>query len=421
MNQATFPPVPDQMDAILRGVQDAHVPAELEVKLKRSRETSTPLRVKVGFDPTAPDLHLGHTVVMHKMRVFQRLGHHVTFLIGDFTALIGDPSGRTATRPPLTRDQINQNAETYKAQVFKILDPHKTAVRFNSEWLAPLGFEQLIRLASHVTVAQMLEREDFKARLADRRPLSLHEILYPLSQAYDSVALNADVEMGGSDQLFNLMLGRDLMRAHGQEPQVILTTPLLEGTDAAPGGRKMSKTYGNFVGVQEPPDTQVLKLMGISDDLMWRYQELLSDRSSQDLAALKDRTSRGEDHPRDVKLALARELVTRFHGADAAQAAINAYLALADGDALPPDTPSRSVTFSGEGIPGSQLVVELGWAKSRREAEQRIKQGALRSRVAGTGPWATAQERQTLSWPPESNLEVRFGKRDYACVRRTPA
>ncbi|MEW5853091.1 MAG: tyrosine--tRNA ligase [Myxococcota bacterium] len=417
MASVTFPPVEEQLSTLLRGVVDVHVKSELESKLTRSREQGRPLNIKVGFDPTAPDLHLGHTVVMHKMRQWQRLGHRVTFLIGDFTALIGDPTGRSATRPPLTREEIAKNAETYKAQVFKILDAERTVVRFNSEWLGKLSFEDIIRLASNVTVAQLLEREDFKTRMAERKPLSLHEILYPLSQAYDSVALEADVEMGGSDQLFNLMMGRDLMRARGMEPQCILTMPILEGTDAEPGGRKMSKSYGNYVGVNEPPDTQVLKLMGINDALMWRYYDLLSDLSTDEIAAKRRDVEAGRVSPRDAKAALAMEIVTRFHGTDAASQAWQSYEKLASGESLPDDAPLKTVKLEGETIAASQLAVELGFAKSRREAGERIKQGALRHRPRG-GAWQTAGERDAITLKPGDELEVRYGKRDYARVRR---
>ncbi|MBI5498575.1 MAG: tyrosine--tRNA ligase [Deltaproteobacteria bacterium] len=415
---ASFAPVEEQLATLLRGVVDVKVESELRDKLTRSARDGRPLIVKAGFDPTAPDLHLGHTVLLHKMRQFQRLGHQVVFLIGDFTALIGDPTGRSATRPALTPEEVQKNAVTYKEQVFKVLDPERTVIRFNSEWLQPLTFADIIRLCGQVTVAQMLEREDFKTRLAEQRPLSLHEILYPLSQAYDSVALKADVELGGKDQLFNLMLGRDLMRTRGMEPQVILTGPILEGTDADPGGRKMSKSYGNYVGVSEPPDAQVLKLMGISDALMWRYYELLSDLSTAEIAALRARVEGGQEHPRAAKLALCRELVTRFHGAPGATAALEAYEGLARGDALPPDAPVKTVHVPDGGIAPAQLVVELGFARSKREAGERIRQGALRWRTGDSGEFKAADERTPMEWAAGTELQVRYGKRDYARVRR---
>lgn len=418
MTTRNFAPVEEQLQTLLRGVVDVHVEAELRAKLTRSHQTGTPLIIKAGFDPTAPDLHLGHTVLLHKMRQFQRLGHQVVFLIGDSTALIGDPSGRNATRPPLTPEEIAVNAVTYKQQVFKVLDPDLTSVRFNSEWLQPLTFSDLVRLCSNVTVAQMLEREDFKNRMAERRPLALHELLYPLTQAYDSVALKADVELGGKDQLFNLMLGRDLMRSRGMEPQCILTVPILEGVDAEPGGKKMSKSLGNYVGVSESADQQVLKLMGISDNLMWRYFELLSDLSSSEIAARKGQVERGEAQARAVKLQLARELVTRFHGDAAATAALAAYEGLARGDTLPADAPHKTVVVPEGGIQPAQLAVELGFSKSKREALERIKQGALRHRVGEAGEFITADDKTPIDWAAGSELQVRFGKRDYARVTR---
>jgi len=418
MTRIEFPSVDEQLQTLTRGVVEIKVLEDLRKKLERSRSTGTPLIIKVGFDPTAPDLHIGHTVVMHKMRQWQRLGHQVVFLIGDFTALIGDPTGRSATRPALTVEDVEKNAETYKQQVFKVLDPEKTQVRFNSEWLRPMKFEDIIRLASHITVAQMLEREDFKNRMAERKPLALHEFLYPLSQAYDSVALKADVEMGGGDQLFNLMMGRDLMRAYGMEPQCIMTMPILEGTDAEPGGRKMSKSYGNYVGIHETPDAQMLKLMGISDALMWRYYDLLSDKSTAEIAADKQAVADGKVTPRDAKLTLAKEIIGRFHGAAGAAQAVTSYESLAKGDTLPADAPLKTVVFGDEGIPADKLVVELGFSKSRREAQERIKQGALRYRVGSIGPWVTAQERATVSLSTSEELELRYGKRDYARVKR---
>lgn len=411
-----IPPAKTQLEELLRGAQDVQVVQELEAKLDRAHRTGTPLVIKAGFDPTAPDLHIGHTVLLSKMRQFQRLGHRAVFLIGDFTALIGDPSGRNNTRPILTREQVDQNAETYKAQVFKVLDPDRTEVRFNSEWLMPLTLTDIIRLTSHVTTAQILEREDFRRRMEEKRPLSLHELLYPLSQAYDSVALKADVELGGRDQLFNLMLGRDLMRSYGMEPQCILTTPILEGTDAEPGGRKMSKSFDNYVGIQEPADQQVLKLMGISDALMWRYLELLSDASTADIASQRAAVESGGQHPRAAKLAFAREMATRFHGADAANAALTAYEKLATGDALPADAPLKTVDVPPEGLTATALAVALGFAKSKREASERIKQGALRIRSGG-GAFAAVGEKDPVVIPADGELEVRYGKRDYARVR----
>ena len=310
----------EQFREVTRGMVDLHVEKELRERLQKAHDTGVPMRVKAGFDPTAPDLHLGHTVLISRMRRFQQFGHTVIFLIGDFTGMIGDPSGRNATRPPLTREQILANAETYKKQVFKILDPAETEVRFNSEWLGPMTFADVVRLASRHTVARMLERDDFKKRYTGNTPISIHEFLYPLAQGYDSVALRCDIELGSSDQLFNLLVGRALMHQYGQMPQVVLTGPILEGLDAkldpATGriaGDKMSKSLGNYVGVAEAPDEQFGKLLSVTDDLMWRYYELLSARTTTEIAALR------AGHPKAAKVALAKEIVERFHGAEAAR------------------------------------------------------------------------------------------------------
>jgi tyrosyl-tRNA synthetase len=311
-------PVEEQIALIERGCVDLISREDLEKKLKRSLETGRPLKVKAGFDPTAPDLHLGHTVLLQKLRHFQQLGHEINFLIGDFTGLIGDPTGKSDTRPPLTRDDVLRNAETYNVQVFKILDPEKTRVVFNSTWLGELSSYEMIRLASQLTVARMLERADFKKRFESNRPISIHEFLYPLIQGYDSVAMEADVELGGTDQLFNLLMGRDLQRSKGQEPQVVLTMPLLEGLD---GVNKMSKSLGNYIGISESPDDIFGKILSVSDDLMFRYYELLSDLSMDEIAALKKDMEQGKIHPKTVKVRLAREMVARFHDQDAADAA----------------------------------------------------------------------------------------------------
>jgi tyrosyl-tRNA synthetase len=315
----------DTLSLLLSGTVHCETRADLEKKLASGRK----LVVKAGFDPTAPDLHLGHTVVLNRMRRFQELGHHVVFIVGDFTARIGDPTGRNDMRPPLTDEQIDSNARTYTAQVFKILDPARTEVRFNSEWLRPMGADGLIRLAAKYTVSRMLERDDFHKRFEAEKPIGVHELLYPLLQAQDSVALKADVELGGSDQLFNLLVGRAIQREAGQEPQVVLTMPLLEGTDARVEngvlvGDKMSKSKGNTIGVTEPPREQFLKLLRVSDDLMWRYYDLLSTRTPDEVAALKAACKAHATNPRDVKEALAVELVTRFHGAAAAEEARDA-------------------------------------------------------------------------------------------------
>src|SRR5919199_3173164 len=302
--------IDEQLAYLRKGTVEIIREDDLRAKLEKSAQSGEPLRVKLGADPTAPDIHLGHTVVIRKLRVFQELGHTVVFLIGDFTGMIGDPSGKSATRPQLTREEIDANAETYKTQIFKLLDPEKTELRFNSEWMDALGSDGFIRLASHVTVKQILERDDFQKRLAEERPVALHELLYPLTQAYDSVALEADVELGGTDQKFNLLMGRNLQREYNQEPQVALITPLLEGTD---GVQKMSKSLGNYVGIDEPPREMFGKIMSISDDLMWRYYELLTDLTAGEIAALRASAERGEVNPRDLKVELAKRIISDFH------------------------------------------------------------------------------------------------------------
>src|SRR4029078_8762365 len=302
--------IDEQLGFLGKGTTEIIRREELRAKLERSAKTRKPLRVKLGVDPTAPDIHLGHTVVIRKLKAFQELGHTVIFLIGDFTGLIGDPSGKSVTRPQLTREEINANAETYKSQIFKLLDLEKTEIRFNSEWMDKLGSGGLLRLGSHVTVKQILERDDFSKRLKEEKPVALHELLYPLTQAYDSVALEADVELGGTDQKFNLLLGRNLQREYGQESQVAMITPLLEGTD---GVQKMSKSLGNYIGINEPPQEIFGKVMSISDEIMWRYYELCTDLSPLQISVLREATERGEANPRDLKVDLAKRIVSDFH------------------------------------------------------------------------------------------------------------
>ena len=362
-------PVDEQIRIVKRGVVDFIDEGELRKKLARG----TPLNIKVGFDPTAPDLHLGHTVVMHKMRHFQELGHNVVFLIGDFTGMIGDPSGRSATRPALTPEQVAANAETYKKQVFKILDPQKTVVDFNSRWLGALSSADFIRLAGRCTLARMMEREDFSTRYREGNPISLHELLYPLAQAYDSVSLKTDVEMGGTDQTFNLLMGRTLQAQYGMEPQCVITMPLLEGLD---GVRKMSKSYGNYIGIDEAPGEQFGKAMSISDDLMWRYYELLSDKSLEAIGALKEAVAKGEQHPKIVKEELAMEIVQRYHGEQAAQEARQAFNAVFTGGGVPEDMESFTCE-EGENSKPAAWIEAAGLAASRGEARRLIKQGAL--------------------------------------------
>jgi len=360
----------DQLAELERGAHEVLITAELEKKLRRG----VPLRVKAGFDPTAPDLHLGHTVLLNKMRQFQQLGHEVTFLIGDFTGLIGDPTGRNATRPPLTPEEIQTNARSYEAQVFKILDRGRTKIDFNSRWLSALTAADVVKLAAHYTVARMLERDDFSKRYKSGQPISIHEFLYPLAQGYDSVAMRADVELGGTDQKFNLLVGRTLQEAYGQEPQVVITTPLLEGTD---GVNKMSKSLGNYIGITEDADSMFGKLMSISDELMWRYFELLSFRPLAEIAALRREASGGRN-PRDIKFELARELVARFHDAAAAERAQRNFTARVSEKAVPDDLPLRVIHVDGAGLRVANLLKEAGLAASTSEANRKIEEGAVR-------------------------------------------
>ncbi|HWM70441.1 MAG TPA: tyrosine--tRNA ligase [Steroidobacteraceae bacterium] len=359
-----------QLAELLRGTQEVLVTAELVRKLRRGK----PLHIKAGFDPTAPDLHLGHTVLLNKMRQFQQFGHDVTFLIGDFTGMIGDPSGRNVTRPPLTPEAIQANANTYKEQVFKILDADKTRVDFNSRWFGPMPASKLIEIASRHTVARMLERDDFARRYAEQRPIAVHEFLYPLVQGYDSVAMQADVELGGTDQKFNLLVGRHLQETYGQEPQVVMTMPLLEGTD---GVNKMSKSLGNYIGITEPAGSMFGKIMSISDQIMWRYFELLSFRPLGDIAALRKATDEGRN-PRDVKFELAREIVARFHDAAAADDAQRDFIARVSEKGVPADLPPKVIPVEAAGIRLGVLLKEAGLAASSSEANRKIDEGAVR-------------------------------------------
>jgi len=360
----------EQLETIGRGTTEILVESELLEKLKTGR----PLRIKAGFDPTAPDLHLGHTVLINKLRQFQDLGHEVIFLIGDFTGMIGDPTGKNVTRPPLTEAEVKTNAQTYTNQVFKILDPSRTRVVFNSEWMSTIGAAGLIKIAAKHTVARMLERDDFSKRYTGGQPIAIHEFLYPLIQGYDSVALEADVELGGTDQKFNLLVGRQLQEAYGQQPQVVLTMPLLEGLN---GGDKMSKSLDNYVAIEEPPDSMFGKLMSISDDLMWRYYELLSFRTLDDINALK-REIDGGRNPKEAKIELAREIVARFHDATAAtQAAENFSRRFSQGQ-LPDEIPEVTVSVTPDGLPFANLLKESGLAASTSESHRLVKQGAVR-------------------------------------------
>jgi tyrosyl-tRNA synthetase len=371
------PDIDQQFAYLTKGCVDVVRPAELRAKLQRAATSGSPLTVKVGFDPTAPDLHLGHTVLLRKMKHFQDLGHRVIFLIGDFTGLIGDPTGRSKTRPPLTREQIAQNAETYKAQVFKILDPARTVVDFNSRWLSALGAEGLIRLAARYNVAQMLERRDFKQRFQSGEPIAVHEFLYPLAQAYDSVLLHADVELGGTDQLFNLNVGRDLMPGYDLEPQVVMTTPLLEGLR---GADKMSKSLDNYVGVTELPQEMFGKLMSISDELMWKYYVLLTDLSEADIDAMRRRVHEGQLHPKTAKVELATRVVTDFHSAHEARRAADAFEArFSRGEIALDSLPEVTIEIPAGGSVGvARLIADAGLAPSATAASQMIAQGGVR-------------------------------------------
>ncbi|MDH5353696.1 MAG: tyrosine--tRNA ligase, partial [Gammaproteobacteria bacterium] len=362
--------VENAMQQIKRGVDEILVETELRDKLKRGK----PLKIKAGFDPTAPDLHLGHTVLINKMRQFQEMGHHIMFLIGDFTGLIGDPTGKSATRPPLTPDEIKQNAETYQQQVFKILDPDTTEICFNSAWFGDKTAADMIRLASRHTVARMLERDDFSKRYKANLPISIHEFLYPLVQGWDSVEMKADVELGGTDQKFNLLVGRELMKAEGLEPQITLTMPILEGLD---GVQKMSKSLNNYIGIEDAPNDMFGKLMSVSDELMWRYFELLSFRPMSEIETFRQEIRDGRN-PRDVKFLLAEEIITRFHDARAAEKAQQDFIARFAKGAIPDEMPEVTLTLDGGSIGIASLLKEAGLTSSTSDAFRMIKQGAVK-------------------------------------------
>ena len=389
-----------QIEIIKRGAFELIDEKELRKKIARGK----PLRVKVGFDPTAPDLHLGHTVIIHKMRHFQELGHHVIFLIGDFTGMIGDPSGRSETRPALTLDQVMENAETYKNQIFKILDPEKTEVAFNSTWMNKLTSQEFIRLASHYTVARMLERDDFQRRYESEQPIAIHEFIYPLVQGFDSVQLRSDVELGGTDQKFNLLVGRSLQSSYGVEPQCVMTLPLLEGTD---GVRKMSKSYGNYIGIDEPAREIFGKVMSVSDDLMWRYYELLSTKTLREIEALQEDVREERVHPKAVKEALALEMVELYHGRAQAEEAQAEFNAVFTSGGIPDDMPAHTCLFGDDSLPPACLEA-VGLVESRGEARRLIKQGALS--VNGER-WADA-----AAPFPKGELVVKLGKKRFARI-----
>jgi len=364
--------IDEQLVYLAKGTTEIIRENELRAKLEKSAATGKPLRVKLGADPTAPDIHLGHTVVIRKLRAFQELGHIAIFLIGDFTGMIGDPSGKSATRPQLTREEINANAETYRRQIFKLLDPEKTIIDFNSRWMDTMSSADFMRLAGHVTVRQILERDDFQQRLEENRPLALHEVMYPLVMAYDSVALEADVELGGTDQKFNLLMGRNLQREYGQESQAVMIMPLLEGTD---GVQKMSKSLGNYIGINEPPQEIFGKVMSISDDLMWRYYELGTDLSPSAIAALRENTNGGQRNPRDVKADLARRIVADFYSESEARKAEDEFNARFRDKQAPDVIEERALQAGSWKLP--KLLVELGLVSSMAEARRTIEQGGV--------------------------------------------
>jgi len=395
--------IDEQISYLGKGTVELIREAELRAKLGKSAKTGKPLRVKLGADPTAPDIHLGHTVVIRKLRAFQELGHTAIFLIGDFTGLIGDPSGKSATRPQLTREEIDANAETYKQQIFKLLDPEKTVIDFNSRWMDTLGSAGFLRLASHVTVRQILERDDFKQRLDENRPLALHEVMYPLVMAYDSVALEADVELGGTDQKFNLLMGRNLQREYGQESQVVLTMPLLEGTD---GEQKMSKSLNNYIGINEPPQEIFGKVMSISDELMWRYYELCTDLSLPQIEALKH----SDRNPRDTKAELAKRIVADFYSEADARAAEEQFNLMFRQKQAPDDVEERTVAVGPWKLP--RLLVELQLAPSMAEARRLIEQGG----VYIDGERAPQTD---LDLRADRSLLLQVGKRRFVRVRAT--
>jgi tyrosyl-tRNA synthetase len=401
--------IDEQLAYLRKGTVEIIREEDLRAKLERSARTNVPLRVKLGADPTAPDIHLGHTVVIRKLRAFQELGHTVVFLIGDFTGLIGDPSGKSATRPQLTRAEIAANAETYKAQIFKLLDPEKTVIDFNSRWMDALGSDGFIRLASHTTVKQILERDDFQKRLTEERPIALHELLYPLVQGYDSVALEADVELGGTDQKFNLLVGRNLQREYRQEAQVCVIMPLLEGTD---GVQKMSKSLGNYIGIDEPPQEMFGKVMSISDELMWRYYELLTDLRPDEIETLRAQSEAGERNPRDLKVELAKRIITDFHSAAEANTAEEEFNRIFKRKEKPEEIEERFVAPGDREL--KQLLVELGLASSKAEARRLIEQGGVYVDGERCDPKVN---RVLMLMPDKPGFDIRVGKRRFLHVR----
>jgi tyrosyl-tRNA synthetase len=398
----------EQVEYLLKGAAEVLTEVELRGKLEKSRSTGQPLTVKVGFDPTAPDLHLGHTVLLRKMKHFQDLGHNVIFLIGDFTGLIGDPSGRNKTRPAMTREEVAANAETYKAQVFRILDPEKTIIDFNSRWLGSLTSEEFIRLCARYTVARILEREDFSKRITTQQPISIHELLYPLAQAYDSVFLRADFELGGTDQRFNLLVGRDIQREYGLDPQVLLMTPILEGLD---GTEKMSKSLNNYIGIAEKPEEIYGKVMSISDELMWRYYELLTDLSESEISELKKKVNSGQSHPMQVKSDLARRIVCDYHSETAAGAAAEHFKRVFQQREVPDELPEYRIKSEGSQLTLAEVIVTVGFAPSKTEARRLLKQGG----VSMDGD-KVMDPTFTLEPAVSTDFILRVGKRKFARI-----
>ena len=399
--------IDEQISYLRKGTIEIIREEDLRAKLEKSGRTEIPLRIKLGADPTAPDIHLGHTVVIRKLRAFQELGHTVIFLIGDFTGLIGDPSGKSATRPQLSREEIEENAETYKQQIFKLLDPEKTEIEFNSRWMDNLGSAGFVRLASHITVKQILERDDFQKRLQEERPIALHELLYPLVQGYDSVALGADVELGGTDQKFNLLVGRNLQREYEQEAQVCVITPLLEGTD---GVQKMSKSLGNYIGINEAPSEMFGKVMSISDELMWRYYELLTDLRLEEIKERRESAESGDTNPRQSKVELAKRIISDFHSQAEAEAAEEEFNRIFVQKAAPQDVEERTITTQSWKL--ARLLVEVGLAPSMAEARRLIEQGGVRiegERITQTDAEAVLTKDQSLL--------IQVGKRRFLRVR----
>lgn len=398
--------IDEQLQFLKKGTVDIIRESDLKKKLERSAASGKPLRVKLGLDPTAPDIHIGHTVVIRKLKAFQELGHTVIFLIGDFTGMIGDPSGKNVTRPPLSREEVNANAETYKRQMFKLLDPEKTELRFNGEWMDKFTAADFVKLCAKTTVKQILERDDFDKRLREEKPISLHELLYPLVQGYDSVALEADVELGGTDQKFNLLMGRNLQREVGQEPQVILTTPLLEGLD---GVNKMSKSLNNYIGIDETAFSMFGKVMSISDELMWRYFELLTDLSPSEIAHIRSQCDAGAENPRNLKVRLAKLIITDFHTSEAAKLAEEDFNRRFVQKEIPDDIEERSIPAGTYDLPN--LVVDSGLASSKGEARRLIEQGGVK--INGEKVTNTNAEIEIA----DNDVLIQVGKRRFVRLR----